>query len=56
MVKTNLGKTKAEIIFELVKSLNAGNSGDCNERVPIAIHQYERLVRNGIIVELNTEA
>lgn len=43
--------TKAEIILQLVSSLNAGNSGYINERVDYAVHQYEQLVERGIIKE-----
>ena len=36
-------KTKEEIIYELVLSLNKGNSGYAHERVKYAIKQYEEL-------------
>lgn len=50
-MNTNLGKTKEEIIFELLKSLNQGNIGYAETRVDKAIEQYKQLVRKGIIVE-----
>lgn len=43
--------TKAKIIFDLVLSLNKGNSGYIDDRVAHAIYQYDQLVRAGIIVE-----
>ena len=43
--------TKAEIILQLVLSLNRGNSGGAYDRVTYAIAQYERLVEQGIIKE-----
>lgn len=48
-MKTNLGKTKEEIIYELLISLNRGNSGYVGERVQNAIDQYQKLVRAEII-------
>lgn len=51
---TNLGKTKEEIIFELVKSLNMGDSyyvREDGDRVTMAEEQYEKMVKKGIIVE-----
>lgn len=48
---TNIGKTKAEVIVELVLSMNRGNSGYINGRVDDAICQYRQLVRAGIIEE-----
>ena len=48
---TNTGKTKAEIILDLVISLNTGDSGYINDRVPSAIYQYQQLVNAGIIEE-----
>lgn len=48
-MKTNLGKTKEEIIYELLISLNRGNSGYAYERVQKAIDQYQKLVSAGII-------
>ena len=42
--------SKEEIIIELVKSLNMGNSNYYGSyRIDIAIHQYNRLVEEGII-------
>jgi hypothetical protein len=52
-MNTNLGKTKEEIIFELLKSLNQGNSGYVDGRIDKAIEQYDDLVSEGIIVEEN---
>jgi hypothetical protein len=46
---TNIGKTREDIIFELVKSLNIGNSGYVDSRVDYAIEQYNQLVRSGVI-------
>lgn len=51
MTMTNLGKTKAEIIVELVLSLNKGDSYYIDERVNIAVEQYDKLVEKGIIKE-----
>lgn len=48
---TNTGKTRAEIILELVVSMNRGNSDYINDRVASAIYQYDQLVRSGIIKE-----
>ena len=56
---TNLNKTKEEIIFELVLSLNQGDSGYAtgygssdSPRVNSAIIQYNALVKAGIIKEI----
>lgn len=46
---TNLNKTKEEIIYELVLSLNNGNCCYANERVKIAVSQFNELVDNGYI-------
>ena len=43
--------TKAEIIVQLVCSLNAGNSKYITDKVRYAIEQYEQLVKKGIIKE-----
>lgn len=48
-MNTNLGKTKEEIIYELVLSINKGNYE--GYRIDKAISQYNELVANGIIVE-----
>ena len=54
---TNLGKTKEEIIYELLVSINQGNSdylrasGKATPRVDLAIAQYEALVDRGVITE-----
>lgn len=47
--KSNLGKSKEEIVYELLISLNKGNSGYAGERVQAALDQYNKLVRAGII-------
>ena len=44
---------KAEIILELVKSLNMGNTCYYSDRVAMAIQQYDELVKRGIIKEDN---
>ena len=51
-MKTNLGKTREEIIFEILLSLNKGNSECVDYRVSNAIRQYNQLVKNGFVVEL----
>lgn len=57
MIMTNLNKTKEEIIYELLISINQGNSdylrsdGEATPRVDLAISQYEALVKRGIIIE-----
>lgn len=48
---TNLNKTKEEIIYEIVLSLNKGNSCSIQERVRLAIAQYDDLVSKKIITE-----
>ena len=48
---TNLKKTKEEIIYEILLSLNNGNSGYIDERVKYDIKQYEQLVEQKIIKE-----
>lgn len=56
---TNLKKTKEEIIYELVLSLNQGNfdgnylyeSGKASPRITYAMKQYDALVENGIVKE-----
>lgn len=57
-IKTNLEKTQSEIIFELLKSLNKGDSyytlgGKEKDRVWYAVYQYERLVEEGVIKEFD---
>ena len=42
-------KTKADIILDLVMSLNLGNCGTIADRPNYAIEQYRRLVAAGII-------
>ena len=48
--------TKADIILDLVMSLNRGDSGGVYDRVKFAIKQYEALVEHGIIEEEKTNA
>ena len=48
---TNLNKTREEIIYELVLSLNNGNNSYIGDRVEIAIRQYDEFVRHGVIKE-----
>ena len=48
--------TKADIILELVMSLNRGDSGGVYDRVKFAIKQYEALVEHEIIEEEKTNA
>lgn len=50
-MNTNLGKTKEEIIYELLLSINRGNTGYCADRVDLAITQYNYLVQKNIIIE-----
>lgn len=56
-MQTNLGKTKEEIIYELVLSLNKGDSHYCldaagaSPRITLAIEQYKALKNKGIIIE-----
>lgn len=40
---------KVQIVLELVKSLNQGNTGYSNDRVDMAIKQYNQLVDAGLI-------
>lgn len=49
---TNLDKEREEIIYELLLSLNNGNSSYVQDRVQLAINQYNALVGNKIITEL----
>ena len=51
---TNLGKTREEIIYEIVLSLSKGNNGsiDAVYRVNRAIEYYEELKRKEIIYEV----
>lgn len=50
---TNLNKTKEEIVYELVLSLNKGDSYYVNQRVDVALEQYNKLVEKGIVKEEN---
>ncbi len=43
--------TKQEIIFELLKSLNKGNSGDPKTRVRMANYQYSQLSELGLALD-----
>lgn len=49
---TNLNKTREEVIYELVLSLNNGNCSYIGDRVEIAIRQYDEFVRHGVIKEV----
>ena len=42
---------KEQIILELIKSLNQGNTSDYQDRVKMALKQYEQMVDYGIIEE-----
>ncbi len=48
---TNLNKKREEIIYELLLSLNNGNACYVDDRVRIAIDQYNDLVKQGIVTE-----
>lgn len=48
---TNLNKTKEEIIYEILLSLNKGNCGYSDDRVRLAIQQYNSLVNKGLLRE-----
>ena len=48
---TNLNKSKEQIVYELLLSLNNGNNGYSSNRVNGAIEQYEQLIEKGIVVE-----
>lgn len=50
-MNTNLGKTKEKIIYELLLSLNHGNTCYALDRVYYATKQYNELVDQGIIIE-----
>lgn len=54
-INTNIDKTKAEIILELVKSMNQGDSGIVQWRVVYATQQYDELVNKGIIKEIDNQ-
>lgn len=59
LVKTNLGMTKEEIIYDLVKSLNSDvASGYCSteEVIKKARKQYAQLVDIGVIVETDNKS
>ena len=47
--------TKAEIILQLVLSLNRGDSRSAELRVGMAEHQYNQMVERGIIKEDENE-
>lgn len=53
---TNIGKTKAEIILDLVLSMNRGDSLSAEVRVLYAEKQYNEMVAHGIIKEEGTNA
>lgn len=46
---TYLDKTKNQIIYELLLSLNEGNVGYVDSRVDYAVQQYEQLRQKGIV-------
>ncbi|MEE1255564.1 MAG: hypothetical protein UHN47_03505 [Lachnospiraceae bacterium] len=54
---TNLNKSREEIIYELLISINQGNSdylrsdGEATPRIDLAIAQYDALVKRGVIKE-----
>lgn len=54
---TNLNKSREEIIYELLLSINQGDGyytladGEATPRIDLAIGQYEALVRRGVIKE-----
>ena len=51
---TNLNKSKEQIIYELLISMNNGNNACYDDRLQYAIEQYEQLVEKGIVVEETT--
>ena len=51
MMIANTGKTKEEIILDLVMSLNRGDCGTIADRPYYAIEQYNRLINKGILEE-----
>ena len=44
-------QTKADIILDLLMSLNRGDCGTIADRPYYAIEQYNRLVKSGVIAE-----
>lgn len=60
MMVTNLGKTREELIFDLLISLNNGDSGyitsgdEATPRIDIAIAQYDALVKRGVVREIDS--
>ena len=54
---TNIKKSKEEIIYELLISINQGNSDylrsgeEATPRIDLAIAQYNALVKRGIVKE-----
>ena len=55
---TNLGKSREEIIYEILLSLNKGDSDyayngtEATPRIDLAIAQYDALVKRGIVKEV----
>jgi len=55
---TNLNKTREEIIYELLISLNQGDCGylwvgkEATPKIDLAIAQYDALVKRGVIKEV----
>lgn len=47
--------TKNEIIFEILKSLNNGNSGPTDTRIALAVSQYEELKEKGLLEGIITD-
>lgn len=48
---TNLNKSKEQIIYELLISMNNGDNACYDDRLQYAMKQYEQLVKNKIVVE-----
>jgi len=48
-----MDKTKEEIIFELLLSINKGGGGALSLNVDVAISQYNKLVEKGVIKPVN---
>ena len=48
----NILHNKEKVILRLLESLNAGDSGYYDDRLHIAIYQYEQLIKQGIIKEV----
>jgi len=46
--------SKLDLVVELVKSLNQGNSGNADERVEMALYQYNQIEKEGLILTIST--